>query len=168
MLDETMLDLESDIFFRRIGFGKEIIKDILRSKQKTPYSSLESYVKVAVRILEKLEPLDFAIYSIESNDHFILPDNSCFQVRGQLENYANPLIEEIIQIGIPINHRLFILATPQKLKTRNHGIQYITDDNSDIVFDINKDLYNFARAGVACKDEEFLKKTIAKIKNGSA
>jgi hypothetical protein len=166
-LDDTMIEFESDILFSRIGLGKEKIKNYLRSIQKTQYSNLQSYVSVALRILEKMEPLDFVIYSIESNDNFILPDTSCFQIRGQLKNYPTSFIKEIIQVGIPLNDKLFILATPQGLKSELHGIQFINEDNSKMVFEINKDLFDFSRKAVACKDQDFLRKTIEKIKNGS-
>jgi hypothetical protein len=79
------------------------IKHYLRTKQKTPYSNQLNYISIALEILEKMEPLYFMIYSIESNDHFILPDNSCFQIRGQLKNYPNNLINEITSWRYDIN-----------------------------------------------------------------
>jgi len=165
-LDETMLDVESDIFSRNYDFNKEKVKEYLRNKQKTPYSNVLSYISIAINILNRLDPLDFLIYSIESNDHFLLPDTSCYQRRGQLKHYPNPFIQEIIQIGIPLTDKLFILVTPKALKTELHGIQFISDKEGSILFEINKRLYFFAREAVACKDKKYLLEIIEKIKKG--
>ena len=163
-LDNVLLHFKSDLFTRFYHCSKEKVIDILKNKQKIPYSNLVSYIETALRILEKLEPLDFSIVSIESNDHFLLPDTSCFQLRGQLRNYPNPFINEIIQVGIPLTDKLYILATPQSLKSEMHGIQYERFDNSDLVFEINKDLYFFSRKAVACSDENYLRQLVNKIK----
>ena len=45
--------------------------------------------------------MEYEIFSIEADFHFILPDTSCFQIRRQLQPYANQFIHEIGQIGIP-------------------------------------------------------------------
>jgi len=161
-----MLDMGSDILTRFYDFPKEKVKDHLRNKQVTPYNNILSYVQAALRILEKLEPLDFFIVAIESNDLFILPDTSSFQLRGQLRKYPNPYINEIIQVGIPITKKLYILATPQILKSEMHGILYEKEDNSDLVFQINKDLFSFSRKAIACSSEKYLKKFIDNIKSG--
>lgn len=159
--------MESDKVTRFYDFPKEKVKDHLRNKQVTPYKNILSYVQTALRILEKLEPLDFFIVAIESKDLFILPDTSSFQLRGQLRKYPNPYINEIIQVGIPITQKIYILATPQILKSEMHGILYEREDNSDLVFQINKDLFSFSRKAIACSNEKYLKKFIDKIKGGT-
>ncbi|MFM9947997.1 MAG: DUF4238 domain-containing protein [Saprospiraceae bacterium] len=164
-LDRTLLKFQSEIFSRIHDFSPEEIVKHLSQKQKTPYSNYVDYASIALRILKKMEPLDFMIFSIESDDHFLLPDTSCFQLRGQLKNYADAGIQEIIQIGIPLTDKLFILATPQSLKTTLHGACIIQDNDSDCVNMINKDLYLFARKAVACKDDYYLHEIIKKIKN---
>lgn len=85
------------------------------------------------------------------------------QRRGQLKNYPNQLVKEIIQVGILVTDKIFILGTP-KITTDLHGIHYIRDDNSGMVFDINKNLFDFAKRAVACRDEAFLRRTIGKFK----
>ena len=167
-LDEKMINFQVDVFSKMYGFEKEKVKAYLVSKKKTPYDNSFSYISIALRILEKLEPIDFMIYCIKSNDHFLLPDTSCFQLRGQLKNYPNPFIREIIQIGIPVTDKLFILATPQSLKTKFHGIYFIEEDNSIVVDRINKDLYEFARKAVACKDEHYLESAVVRLKEMSS
>jgi hypothetical protein len=158
-------NIEIDLLARRTGYSKAEIKDFLKCKQKTKFSNLVGYFDTAFRILERMEPFDFAIYSIESTDHFILPDTSGFQLRGQLHNYPNRLINEIIQIGLPISDKLFILGTSKHLQNTPNGIKSIKEDNSEIVFAINKDLYNFSYKTVACSDSDFLSSFINKIKD---
>jgi hypothetical protein len=164
-LDKTMTALELDILTKATGLDKKVIAQYIVKKRKTPYDNQLSYITTALRILERMEPLDFEIYYIKSNDHFLLPDTSCIQRRGQLKNYPNAFIKEIIQVGVPITDKIFILGTPQTLKTDLHGIHYIGDDNSAMVFNVNKNLYDFAKKGVACRDEHFLKITVEKIKS---
>lgn len=165
-IDEIVFKMESDIIRRYYNFKEEQILKAIKEKQKTPYSNLLSYMDVALKRLEKLEPLDFFIVSIESNDHFILPDTSCFQLRGQLLHYPNPYIQEIIQVGVPLTNKLYILATPQSLDSGMHGVKYERSDNSKLVYEINKDLYIFSRKAIACSNETYLKLFIDKVKCG--
>jgi hypothetical protein len=167
VIEDMVLKMESDLINRFYGGDKNKIFESLKAKQKTPYSNALSYIELAVKRLEKLEPLDFFIVSIESNDHFLLPDTSCFQLRGQLRSYPNPMIHEIIQVGVPLTGKLYILATPQLFKSELHGIKFEKTDNSSLVYEINKDLYHFAKKAVACSDETFLKNFINKLKDGT-
>lgn len=166
-IDEIVFKMESDIIRRYYNFTEEQTLKAIKEKQKTPYSNLLSYMDVALKRLEKLEPLDFFIVSIESNDHFILPDTSCFQLRGQLRYYPNPYIQDIIQVGVPLTDKLYILATPQSLGSGMHGIKYERESNSELVYEINKDLYLFSRKAIACSDETFLKSFIDRVKGGT-
>lgn len=163
-IDNIFLKFESDIIRRYYNFAEEKILQALKGKQKTPYSNLLSYLDIALKRLEKLEPLDFFIVSIESNDHFILPDTSCFQLRGQLRHYPNPYIQEIIQVGVPLTDKLYILATPQSLKSGMHGIKFERIDNSNLVYEINKDLYLFSKKAIACSNEICLKTFVDRLK----
>lgn len=166
-IDDIVFKMESDIISRYYNFTEEQILKALKEKQKTPYSNLLSYMDFALKRLEKLEPLDFFIVSIECNDHFILPDTSCFQLRGQLRHYPNPYIQEVIQVGVPLTDKLYILATPQSLDSGMHGIKYERNDNSELVYEINKDLYLFSRKAIACSNEQYLKSFIDKVKGGT-
>jgi hypothetical protein len=135
-IDNTVWKMQSDIIGKYYDFSKEEILQVLEKKQKTPYSNRLSYLDAAFKILEKLEPLDFLIVSIESNDNFILPDTSCFQRRGQLRQYPNPYISEIIQVGVPLTDKLYILASPQSLKSEMSGIKFERNDHSKLVYGI--------------------------------
>lgn len=166
-IDTLVWKLESAIIRKYYNFTEEKILRSLKGKQKTPYSNLLSYLDMAFKRLEKLEPLDFFIVSIESDDHFILPDTSCFQLRGQLRHYPNPYIHEIIQVGVPLTDKLYILATPQSLKSGMHGIKIERIDNSKLVYEINKDLYLFSKKAVACPNETHLKSFVGRLKDGT-
>lgn len=165
--------MKASVFSRKlrleqnINLNKELVFKILENKRIDKYPNIISYVKMANKIIESMEPFDFMVYSIESDDYFLLPDNSGFQVRGQLKKHPNNVINEIIQVGIPITDKIFILATSKSIGSNNNGIQFINDDNSKMVYEINKDLFSFARKGVACKSEAFLKKTVVKILNSN-
>jgi hypothetical protein len=157
-------EIETDLLSRQSGYPREKIQEFLKNKQKTKFSNVIGYFDTAFRILGRMEPFDFAIFSIQSSDHFILPDTSGFQIRGQLHNYPNKLIREITQIGLPISDKLFILGTSKHLPNTANGITFIKEDNSEIVFEINKDLFDFSYKTVACSDAVFLKAFIDRIK----
>jgi hypothetical protein len=165
-IDEIMIEMESELLTRYYNLSKEKVKSYLRSQIKTPYENVISYIEIAIRILKKLEPLDFSIFSIESDDLFILPDTSSFQLRGQLKKYSNKDVNEIIQVGVPITKKLYILGTPQSFKSGMHSIVREQNNNSDMVYQMNKDLYLFSKKTVACSNELYLKKFIEKIKIG--
>lgn len=130
----------------------------------TKYFNQYSYLQVCLRLLEKWEPINFVITFIKSNDHFLLPDTSCFQVR---------LKGELSQVGIPLSDKLFLLATPQHLLVNRSQeqndldlleVRYIEEEGSELVDEINKDLYRVAIKTIACKDQNYLKRLIDKIK----
>jgi hypothetical protein len=160
--------IESDILSKLTSYPKEKIKTLLEAQKKTKFSNVLSYVDTALRILERMEPFDFEIFSIESSDHFILPDTTGFQIRGQLHDYKNPFISEITQLGIPLSDKMFVLATSKHLNSKQSGIQFIREDNSDVVYSINKDLYGFAYRAVVCKDSTYLTTFINSLKNDAS
>lgn len=164
-IDEIMTNFESDIYSKLSGSDKDEIKKMLHIDKTTPFNNIVGYMDIALSILEKMEPLDYLIFKIESADEFVLPDTSCFQERGQLKKYMNPFINEIVRIGIPLTPKIFVLATSKALKTNLRGIKFIKESDSDDVKIINRDLYNFSKKAVASKSDSFLRKTIQQIKN---
>jgi hypothetical protein len=165
-IENKLINLETKILSKIYNAPiSEVLRKVI-SQKKTPYLNLGSYLELALNITEKLEPIDFLIVAIESNDHFILPDTSCFQLRGQLQKYSNPFINEIIQIGVPLTDKLYILATPQILKSHIKGIFYVRDDDSKLVYKINKDLYKFSKKAIACSDMNYLKSFVSAVNEG--
>lgn len=155
--EKRLKEIDTDLLKRISGEAKRQIKDILNKKLKTKFANDLGYLDTAFRILERMEPFNFEIFLIKSSDSFLLPDTSGFQVRGQLHQYPNSLINEIIQIGLPITKNIFVLGTSNFVDNKPSSVQVITDDNSETVFSINKDLYNFSVKAVACHDRDFLK-----------
>jgi len=128
---------------------------------KVKYENAPDYFRVAFKILVRMEPMIFSVFSIDSDDHFLLPDTSCFQIR------ANGEIGEILQIGVPVSDKLFILASSKNSAKKLSQLVTFHEDFDPEVLRINSDLANFAYKGIACSDMEFLKKTIGAIRGGS-
>jgi hypothetical protein len=159
-LTELLRNMGTDVLNISTGISKGIISKFLKDQLKTPYDNNLSYIDTALRILERMEPMEYVIYSIECDTHFILPDTSCFQVRGQLKPYPNQLINEIIQVGIPLTDKIFVLASSSALGTNENGIQSILEEDAHMAMNINLDLFHFAYKSIACKDEQYLKQVV--------
>jgi hypothetical protein len=165
-LDEVMTKMATDTLHMSTGISREKIVDYLKSKKDTPYNNDLGYIETALRIFERMEPMEYELCVIETDSHFILPDTSCFQIRGPLQKYLNPFINEIIQIGIPLTDKIFLIANSSKLGPHDNGIQYIrTAEDEEIVDEINSRLLDFAKVAVACKDEKYLR-TFIESKSG--
>lgn len=151
-IDDTMLSI--DEHFKSLGGivqEKPSYKEVL-------FSNLKGYIDVAFKMLEKMDPITFAIVEIKSDDHFIVPDTSGFMVR---ENFDTG---RIMQIGLPVSDKLFILGRSVAIGHYPTTLVEIDDNENSLVFKINSDLVNYAYKTVACKDEGFLRRTIAKMR----
>lgn len=105
--------------------------------------------------------MEYEFYVIEADAYFILPDTSCVPNPGQLQPYTNQFIREIIQIGIPLTDKIFLLANSSKLGINRKGIQYIRNAGDvEMVMKFNRSLFRFARKGVACKCKKYLQSFI--------
>ncbi|NQX38504.1 Protein of unknown function [Pedobacter steynii] len=122
------------------------------------YSNLKGYIDIATKMLMKMDPMTFAIVSIKSADHFIVPDTSGFLIRENFET------GRVIQLGLPISDKLFILGRSVAMGHYPTTLVEIKDQNSEVVFRINSDLVNYAYKTVACKNEGFLRKTIKRMR----
>ncbi|MEO7046294.1 MAG: DUF4238 domain-containing protein [Ferruginibacter sp.] len=153
-------DLRNDIS----GDASHLIKRLFPGNQRTKYSNILEYINSACRVLEQMEPLVFGIYFIESDEYFILPDTSGYQIRGQFYPVLIRYINQIIQVGFPLSPKIFILASSRKSGNLPSGICTIKNGNSDIVYNINKDLLGFAYKAVVCSDKDYLRRFIDKVK----
>jgi len=134
------------------------------SKDNTlPFDNDISPISVGLKILASFEPIDFQIVFIESSDHFLLPDTSCSQQRGQLSKGLSYHLQEIIEVSIPLSDKLFIRVTPQFLHRQKTGILSISKDESSTIDQINTELFHFYKKAVACKDESYIKYIVEKI-----
>ena len=128
-----------------------------RTHPNVKYQNMKGYVEVALLLLERMDPITFAIVAIRSNDHFLLPDTSAFLVRKHLD------IGPVMQFGLPVSDKLFILGRSTSMGKYPTTLVTIDNDDNDLVFRINSDLANYAYKTVGCKSENFLRATIIKI-----
>lgn len=157
-LDDTLDEITSRVFTD----ASEEFKKLYELNRLTPYSNVVGYIELAQNILDRMQPLKYVIFVIKSDDCFLLPDTSCYQVRGQIKQYINPHIMEIVEVGIPITDKIFVVSTPQ-INSPAGGINFINEDNSETVYRINKNLYCFAKKTVACSNQNYLKCIVNKI-----
>lgn len=151
-LDVTLQALDDHLISRGFNVPKK------QQTDEVLFSNLKGYIEVGLRMLATMDPLTFAIVAIRSDDHFIVPDTSGFLVRENLDTGY------VMQIGLPVSDKLFILGRSKRMGHYPTTLVEITENDDKLVFKINTDLANFAYKTVACKDEAFLKKTISKIK----
>lgn len=167
-MDSIMLQLGTDTLHMATGISREKISEYLRNKQETPYNNELSYVQTALGIMEGMEPMEYEFFVIETESHFLLPDTSCFQIRGQLQQYPNPFIREIVEIGLPLTDKIFLFARSSKLGVGRNGIQYVQNEgHEEMVKKINMHVFNFAKKAVACKDKDYLNIFIDEYTNHS-
>jgi len=151
---DDVFDLMDEQFKVRGGNVPEKTKN-----KMVPFGNVKSYMDVAFMILDKMDPITFAIVSIKSDDHFIVPDTSGFLVRLNLD--TGP----VVQFGLPVSDKLFILGRSAAMGPYPTTLVEINENNHDLVFMINSDLVNYSYKTVACKDEIFLKNTISKMRD---
>ena len=166
-MNKTCIDETVDLMFidiakkvRALGDEKqaELIEASLFKDKKVKHSNILHYNEAAARRLERMGDLDFKIFKISSSDLFILPDTGCIQTRGKINNYINPYIQEIAILGIPITDKVFVFACSKKVGDTSSGITTINNDNSEIVNNINDQLFDTAFKTVATSDKNQLKR----------
>lgn len=150
-LDDALENIKSQIQME----GLKILDEI--NHPDLVFQNIKGYIEVASLFLKEMDPITFSIVVINSNDHFLLPDTTSFIVREHFEH------GKLIQFGIPISDKIFVLGKSVKLGKRPTQIIQIDKDNDELVFKINSDLVNYAYQTVACKDNDFLKETIRKM-----
>lgn len=133
-------------------------------KKHVRYSNTLSYSDTALRIVENMGGLDFTIWSIESDDCFLLPDTSALTVRRQINEF-NPHANEIVEIGFPLTDKLFIHALSKKLNQKKSIIAYVDINNFQAVTDINQSLFHFAYNTIATSNEEYLRSLVTEFEN---
>lgn len=158
-IDTSLKNLMNDVYGHVKEQGAVISHEDFFDTNSTKYQNRAGYIDIAFKLFDRIKPLDFSIYCISSNDHFLLPDTSAFHVRTRGD------VGEIVQLGIPVTDKIFVLATSRKVNPNPSQIVIFEEDYSEEVLDINTDLANFAYKGVACYDKESLKDTIQRIKS---
>lgn len=156
------LMLETARKVRLLGDEKQAsaIEKSINDGRKTKYSNVVHYTQIAAHRLSKMGDLHFNIYKINTTEAFLLPDIGCIQIRDKINNYINPYIQEVAIVGIPLTEKIFVFACSKKLGHSSSGITTINDLGSEIVKDINGQLFESALKVVATKDQSELKRII--------
>lgn len=136
---------------------KKGLEKLTEYKKHVRYSNVLSYSDMAIRIAKKMGGLDFVIWSIKSNDCFLLPDTSATNVRRKINEYFNPDIKEIAEIGFPLTDKIFVHARSKKLGQENSYINVVNENSSAQVTAINLHLFHFANNTVATSNEDYLR-----------
>jgi hypothetical protein len=145
---------------------RQKLESLTEYKEYVSYSNVVKYSTTALRIAERMGGLAFTIWHIQSDDFFLLPDTSAFTVRRKINNYFNPNIYEIAEVGFPLTNKIFIHALSQKLGQEKSYIGFIDEKSRQLVTDINYNLFHYAENDVATRDEAYLKQVIAQVEHG--
>jgi len=136
------------------------LDEIMAFKEKTKYSNLVGYKKLADDILEKMGNLIFRIsVPLNEDEYFFVTDCGSATRRAKINEYFNPDIEEVAYISLALSSKLYIEILSSKLEN--------VDLESKLVFastrDVNQlnwaNLY-YCESKVACENEAYLKKFI--------
>ncbi|MGZ4054948.1 MAG: DUF4238 domain-containing protein [Bacteroidia bacterium] len=112
----------------------------------------------------------YSIYTAPKDHYFILPDCTSRIKRYKLveddiidgQTYINPQMS-IGMVIMPLNSKIIISANARKLITTNNGAHGLYKLKPEVANDFNLILYEAARQGVVCENEEYLKKIVAGI-----
>ena len=107
--------------------------------------------------------LDFKFVVVKSDDVFFIPDNSAYTIRMKINEYFNPDIQEVAIVGIPLTDKIFIEAMSTKVKGSKTEFITITDANSDLVKQINTNIFTSSFNKVGTSDELFLKNFVLQL-----
>lgn len=152
--DKLIEKVENDLLSGMSGYVKK--------PKLTKYQNINSYYEMAIGILDRMEELKFQIVQIVDDNEFVIPDTSCFQVRGQLKKYFSPDLKEIMQIGLPLTKKLFINCSSHLCAKNISHIQILNSPSQSVIDKINSNLISFAYKGVACSNLDYLKNLIDK------
>jgi hypothetical protein len=108
--DDTLMSAFRQIYKHSDKNLTASIKELFDNSQKTNYSNVLSYTETAIGFLQRMRPLNFTLFKINSTDTFLLPDTSAFHIRAKINQYFNPDIMEVALVGIPLTDKIFIQA----------------------------------------------------------
>jgi hypothetical protein len=152
--DKMIERFENDLLHGMNGYVKK--------PKITKYQNINSYFEMAMGIIDRMGELKFQIVQIVDGNEFVIPDTSCFQIRGQLKKYFNPDLKEIMQIGLPLTKKLFINCSSHLCAKNIPHIQILNSPSQLLIDKINSNLISFAYKGVACSNSDYLKNLIDK------
>jgi Protein of unknown function (DUF4238) len=133
-------------------------------KKHVKYSNMLGYAETALRIAEKMGGLDFTIWHIQSEDCFLLPDTSATTTRRKINEYFNPDIQEIAEVGFPLTQKIFVHALSKKLGQGQSVVVTVKKNNHQAIIDINHNLFHHSNNLVATSNESYLKHFVSLTK----
>ena len=164
-MDNLYDELSDNLYNHMTANLKKSFEDATEFKKYVKYSNLLSYSDTALRIYEKMGGLNFTIWHIQSDDCLLLPDCTAFTIRRKINNYYNPNIEEIAEIGIPVTDKIFVHALSKKLDKKKSYIAFVDKNHDKSVFDINYNLFHFAHNTLATSSLDFLNYIVTGVKD---
>ncbi len=155
------LDEIYDILFDRLNGQmtdklKKELEQAVEFKNHVKYANLLKYSDTAIQIYEKMGELDFAIWHIESDDCFLLSDNTAFTIRRKINDYFNPDIKEIAEVGISLTDKLFVHAVSKKIGQTKSYLAFVEKNNDQTVLDINYNLFQCSRKTIGTSNNDYL------------
>lgn len=162
---DTLL-LETAMKIRLLGDEQQAsqLEKFISESKKTKYSNVIDYTGVAARRLKAMGDLDFTIFRINTEEVFLLPDVGCILQRGRINNYINPYLQEVAIVGIPLTDKIFVSGCSKKVGNTSSGILTINDLDSEIVKELNSNIYDCAHKTVVTSDDIQLKEIIKGIR----
>ncbi|GAB3721951.1 DUF4238 domain-containing protein [Spirosoma lituiforme] len=159
--------IDEALFGRILPYAAPELKAELEKQQEirsmTSYSNSIDYSEFAEEVLKRMGDLCVIVYVIKTDDYFILPDRYSLVIREKINEYFNPDVKEIAFVATPLSSKIFFVASSKKfLNGRNTAVE-ITENNRHVVYDINKDLYEWALKQVACEDRMYLADLVSRI-----
>jgi hypothetical protein len=135
-----------------------------RKLKAVKYLNGSNYSVIADKILKRMGEMNFQILWIQSaKDYFILPDCTAWFKRATLKDNFNPDLSELVSIGIPITSKIFILVTTNRFIKEDCKIFRMHNDSANVIFHMNRFLFDSADKAVACESKDYLEGFIKKL-----
>jgi hypothetical protein len=129
-------------------------KDRIGFKMRTN----SSYLEIAEDMFKRMGNWNFCLIEAPANHYFLLSDCTGYIIKGRINDYFNPDALDTVEIGIPLNSRLFLVINAEKF--RKYENRFIKADYPTCER-INDNLFRFSKKWLACQNEVFLKTFVA-------
>ena len=138
-------------------------KHILDLFSQTKHSNKIIYSEFSEKVYSAMGDVNAVLYSIVSDDFFLLPDLPSITKREKINEYFNPDVKEIAMVGIPLSSKIFLNAESSKYRKYNDRISYLSAKRTSVINRINYSLYLHAHKEVACENKKYLENFIQNI-----
>lgn len=164
-LEDSLFEQYSKLFAYAAEPLKSQYEQVLKDREMTKYSNKIIYSAIAEGMLKVMLPITSVIYNITTaNDYFLLPDCSAITSRGRINDYFNPDIKEIANVGVPLASKLLVQTFSAKHIKKQGGIFYLGDGFRSRIDDINRMMVASSVQTVACESREYLENFVRETK----